>query len=214
MKLNICTSRSLFISEFFKFRDNKILILFFVLCFPLSFNSVLAIGIGATPSFLDLELKLGQPEEAKILVYNISQEAGIFQVFPDELNDWIKIEPDNFRLEAGENKEVKIKILAEKEGRKTTNLSVLAKSLDRSSFNVSSGLKIPLRLNIEDQREFLLASVLAVFNQNFLGTLIIILIIFLIGFFLAKYLKKRKSLKVIPPPENLPVETFQQTDQR
>src|SRR4030042_3669372 len=85
----------------------KILIILFF-SFLFSFNSALAIGIGAKPSFLDLELKVDQSKEVKILVYNISQEAGIFQVFPDELNEWIKIEPTNFRLEAGENKEIKI----------------------------------------------------------------------------------------------------------
>ena len=182
-------------------------IIFSIFCFLFCFGQVLAIGIGATPSFLDLELKLGQSKEVKILVYNISQEAGIFQVFPDELKEWIKIEPNNFRLEAGEDKEVKIKILAKEGGGKTTNLSISATSLDRQSFSIGPGLKIPMRLTVREERPIFLASVLEALRKNLSLISIAILIgIFLIGFFLIKYLKKRKSPKVISPPENLPIE--------
>lgn len=181
-------------------------ILFAIFCFLFSFNQVSAIGIGASPSSLDLELKLGQPKEVKILVYNISKEAGIFKVFPDELNDWIKITPDNFRLEAGENREIKIEIIAKENGRKATNLSVSATPLDRASFSLSPGLKIPLKLSIEDKKEFFSASISEALKQNAFFLTIIIFIICLAGFFLIKYIKKRKNFKIIPPPENLPVE--------
>jgi hypothetical protein len=181
-----------------------LIILLFVFCLLFSFDSALAIGIGAKPSLLDLELKVGQSKETKILVYNISQEAGIFQVFPDELNEWIKIEPNNFRLEAGENEEIKIKILAKEEGERVTNLSVLAIPLDRQSFSVGPGLKIPLKLNVKEEKSIFLASVLGVFKQSLPWILVEILAIVLIGLFLLKFLKRRG--KVIAPPENLPVE--------
>lgn len=180
-----------------------LIILFFVLYFLFFVDSALAIGIGAKPSFLDLELKVDQSDEVKILVYNISKEAGIFQIFPDELKDWIKITPDNFRLEAGEFKEIKIKILAKEEGKRATNLSISTTPLNRRSFSVSPGLKIPLRLNIEEGKPIFLASLLAILSQNWLWLITGISIICLIGIFLIKYLKKRK--KVIAPPENLPV---------
>jgi len=178
---------------------------FFVLCFFFPFDSALAIGIGANPSFLDLELKVGQSKEVKILVYNISQEAGIFQVFPDELNEWIKIEPNNLRLEAGENREVRITVSAKEGGRRAINLSVLANPLDRRSFSVGPGLKIPLELNIKEGESIFLASILEAFSQNWFWLIIGILVICLTVFFLAKYLKTRK--KILAPPENLPIET-------
>ncbi len=197
-------------------------ILFSIFYFLFSSNSVLSIGIGANPSFLDLELKLGQSKEVKISVFNISKEVGIFQVFPDELNDWIKITPDNFRLEAGENKEVKIEISAKEKGKKATNLSLSAVPLDRSSFSVNPGLKIPLRLNVEGQKEFFLASLFKALDLNAFSAVIIISITCLMGFFLVEYVrrrgqilfftlrcgsgKKRKSPKIISPPENLPIE--------
>lgn len=176
----------------------KILIIL-IFIFLFSSNFALAIGIGAKPPFLDLELKVGQSKKTKILVYNISQEAGIFQVFPDELNTWIKIEPSNFRLEAGENKEVKITVLAKDEGGKATNLSVLANPLDRRSFSVGPGLKIPLRLNVKE-RSIFSASVLEIFKKNLSWILVGISAIVLIGLFLLKYFKRKK--KVIAPPEN------------
>ena len=181
-----------------------LIILLFVFCLLFFFDSALAIGIGAKPSFLDLELKVGQSKEVKILVYNISQEAGIFQVFPDELNEWIKIEPNNFRLEAGENEGIKIKILAKEEGERVTNLSVLAIPLDRRSFSVGPGLKIPLKLNVKEERSIFLASVLEAFRQGLPWISVGISAIVLIGFFLLKYFKRKK--KVIAPPENLPIE--------
>jgi len=184
----------------------KILIIsLFVFCLLFSFNSALAIGIGAKPSFLDLELKVGQSKEVKILVYNVSQEAGIFQVFPDELNEWIKIEPNNFRLEAGETREVKIIVSAKEGGGKAINLSVLASPLDRRTFSVGPGLKIPLRLNVKEEGSIFLASVSEAFRQSLPWISVGILPIVLIGFFLLKYFKRRK--KVIAPPDNLPIET-------
>jgi len=191
-----------------KINNKSLIILFSFFCFLFQAEGTSAIGVGAKPSFLDLEFNVGQPKETKILVYNISKEAGIFQVSSDELNDWIKIEPNNFRLEAGESKEVKINILAKEEGKKAINLSVSAKTFDHQNFSVNPGLKIPLKLNIEGQKEFFLASVLAAFNQNFPWVLLGILVISLIGVFLVKYLKKKR--KFIPsPPENLPVKTSQ-----
>lgn len=182
---------------------NILIILFLGFYFLFSFDFVLAIGIGTNPSFLELEMRKGQSKEVKIWVYNISQEAGIFQVFPDELKDWIKIEPNNFRLEAGENKEIKITVLAKEGGIKSTNLSVLANSLDRRSFSVGPGLKIPLRLNVNKEKSIFLASVLEVFKQSLPWILVGILAIVLIGLFLLKFLKRRG--KVIAPPENLPI---------
>lgn len=195
MKLNI--NKSLITKQIFA------IVLFFVFCFLFQFEGILAIGVGAKPSFLDLELKVGQSKETKILVYNISKEAGIFQVFPDELNDWIKVEPNNFRLEAGENKEVKINILAKEEGKKAINLSISAKPLDRQNFSVNPGLKIPLSLNVTGKYRLFLASISEIFSEKNLPKLSIgILIIILNIFFLKKYLKNRKRVTI--SSNNLP----------
>ena len=142
-----------------------------LLFFPLL---ILAVGVGADPSFLDLMLKRGQPQEVEILVYNISQEAAIYQIFPDQLNDWIKAEPANFRLESGENRVVKIKVLAEKAGKKETNISLLAAPLDRGGFSISSGIKIPVKLIVEKEKSIFLASVSAFFSRNWILMLAVI----------------------------------------
>ncbi len=166
-------------------------ILLFAFCFLLPYHSVLAIGVGIKPSVLDLELKVGQLERTKILVYNISREAGVFRVFPDELNEWIQIEPNNFRLEAGETKEIHIDILAKEDGMKATNISVLASPLDRRSFSASSGIKIPLKLSVTGEKSIFLASVLESISLDWVwisGILIVVLLVF----FTVKYFKRKK----------------------
>ena len=163
-----------------------LIILLFSFCFLFSCKPVSAIGVGAKPSVLDLELKAGQSEKTKILVYNLSQEAGIFQVFPDELKEYIEIKPDNFRLEAGESKEIKITVLVQEDGKKTTNLSVLGMPLDRRSFSVSSGIKIPLRLNVQKRKLVLSAAILHAISENWVWILGMLAILF----FIVKYFKK------------------------
>lgn len=186
-------------------RSKILVILVFIFCSLFSFDSTFAIGIGAKPSVLDLELKVGKSKKTEILVYNLSQEAGIFQVFSEELNEWIKIEPNNFRLEAEENKKVKITVLPKEEGIKAINLSVLATPLNRRSFSVGPGLKIPLRLNVKEEKSIFLASLLKVISQNWIWIIGALMIISIIGFFLVRYFKKRR--RIITPPENLPVRT-------
>ncbi len=168
-------------------------VLFFVFSLCLA-EPVLAIGIGAKPSFLNLELKTGELEKTKILVYNISKEAAIFEVFPDELKEYITIQPDNFRLEAGETKEVEITLSLKEGGRRATDLSVLAKPLDRASFSVSSGIKIPLRLNIKKAESIFLASLFEAIFPHWIW-LLVILIALLFGLSIRRYLKKQKFLR-------------------
>jgi hypothetical protein len=187
-----------------------LLILFFTSLLLVSFKPVFAIGIGAKPSSLDFNLKLGQSKETKILIYNISQLGGIFQVSSDELKDWIKIEPDNFRLEASENKEIKITILAKDDGIKATNISVLATPLDYHNFSLNIGLKIPIRLSVEKEKSIFLASLIDAFSQNQTLIIEILVIILIIGifirFFSIKYFKKQNK-NIIPKENILPVPT-------
>ncbi len=168
-------------------------LLFFIFLSFFSFNSVLAAGIGVSPSSLVLKLGTGELKETKISVYNISQEAGIFQVFPEKLNDWIKIVPDNFRLEAGEKKEVEIKVSAKGKGIKTTDISILFAPLDRSSFGINSGIKIPLKLIIDGEQSLFLASIYWTLRQNSFKISIGTLAICLIGIFLVISLKRKKE---------------------
>lgn len=156
----------------------------------------MAIGIGTNASYLGLELELKKPQSVKISVFNISDEAGIFQIFPDELNDWIKISPNNFRLEAGENKEIEITVFGKKRGIRATNLSVLAQPLDRQSFSVGSGLKIPLRLRTKDDKTHLLASISESLSKTFPSILFaIISLIFLIIFLSLTYFNRKNFKK-------------------
>lgn len=168
---------------------------------------VSAIGIGTKPSILDLELRVGQPKKTNILVYNISNEPGIFQVLPEELKNWIEIEPSNFRLESGENQKVQITFLAKGDGIKRTNLSVLAKPLDRRSFSINSGIKVPVQLNIQGEDRKFLASISSFISENSIWIAVVPSFL-LASFLLIKYSRKknkREKKKSFSPPENLPV---------
>lgn len=168
-------------------------VLFFAFCLLFFSESVFAIGIGVAPSVLDLETKLKSLTEAKILVYNLSDEPVIFEISVDELKNQIITEPDNFRLEAGEKKEVAVKISAKMEGITKTNLSISAMSLDRKSFSVSSGIKIPVSIKSSKENNIFLASILDIFKKNI--SLPAIYIIFASGFIiflLFKFLKRKR----------------------
>lgn len=155
----------------------------------------MAIGVGANASFLNLELKVKQPQSVKISVFNISNEAGIFRVYPDELSDWIKISPNNFRLEAGESREVEISVFAKKMGIRATNISVLSEPLGRQSFSVGSGIKIPLRLNVSYDKSYLLASVFSALNSAAFSLFAGILSVFFFAILAAKYFFAKKIKK-------------------
>lgn len=171
-------------------------ILVFIFLFLIPADLILALGVGANVSSLDLEMKLRESGSVKISVFNISQEAGIFRVFPDELGDWIKISPDDFRLEAGESKEVKIDAFAKKTGIMATNLSILAEPLNRQGLSVGSGLKIPLRLNVNDKKTFFLASAFSAVSQIFPPLLFVVIFLsFFVIFSRLKSLMKNKVRK-------------------
>lgn len=161
---------------------------------------VLAVGVGVRPSFLDLELSVGQVHISKIIVYNISQEAAIFKVYPDELANWITVEPADFRLEASENKEIKIVIKANVEGRHATNLSVVASPLDKRLFNADSGIKVPVRLDVRAGAGGFFSN-FYIFMALWLGFSVIL--ICLVIFIVIKLRRKTWKARIIDKAEGL-----------
>lgn len=137
-------------------------------CAFLFFSSgAFAAGIGAKPASLDFTAAANETAQKKILVYNLSQEPAIFRIFPDGFKEWIRAEPDSFRLEANENREVIISILAEKNGSFTSNISIISSPIDRGGFSALPGIKIPLRLNIEKEKPHSLYSLFAASVSDF-----------------------------------------------
>lgn len=123
-------------------------ILFFLfLLFP---HSVIAAGVEASPSKLELRTS-GSNVKAELSVRNPSADVQLFEVYPDEFGEDIKILPESFVLEAGSSKAVAISYVAKngKEKIIKTNISVVARPLSESRFQFNSGIKIPITIIVD-----------------------------------------------------------------
>ncbi|HLC63878.1 MAG TPA: hypothetical protein VJK25_00815 [Patescibacteria group bacterium] len=105
-----------------------------------------AAGISVTPSSLYFEQTVGLKKSAYVEVKNLSAEPVIFNLYADEFEDQIRLEPGNFRLEPEESRKIKATVALKKAGIFATNISVIAQDLDRRKFNVSTGVKIPVQI--------------------------------------------------------------------
>ena len=145
----------------------------FFCCFFLLFNwfcqsaaNVQAVSISVKPKEIALKTKVNQVVEKELLVTNISNEALVYQVYTDSLQNEIQFSPNNFRLESGENKIVKVRIKGKKTGLTKTQISLLAKPLGSSDFTILSGAKIDLTYEVlpgerklPNEKELILISV-------------------------------------------------------
>lgn len=113
-----------------------------------SSQSARAMGISIKPKSLFIVAKEGETIEREILATNISDEALIYKVYLDSNNKEVSFLPDNFRLESGEHKLVKVKLKAKHVGTVKTRISVLAKPLSGQDFSILSGVKINLTYQI------------------------------------------------------------------
>jgi len=161
---------------------------------------VQAVGIGVKPSFLELDISKGADQTAKLTVYNVSSEAAWYRVYADELSDWITIEPANFRLEASETKQINVIVQAVEEGRQVTNLSVVASPLDKRVFNADSGVKIPLRLNIESNDRGIFSNFYVFMAIWFVICLVLICLVI---FIVLKLRKKTFKEKIVDKVEDV-----------
>ena len=101
-----------------------------------------------TPSKLTLE---GQTEEklvSEIKVGNPTNDVQIYEIYPDDFANQIKINPASFVLEAKSNKTVAITFDSARSGTLATNISVLSKPLLDSRFSANTGVKIPITITI------------------------------------------------------------------
>ncbi|OIP80571.1 MAG: hypothetical protein COT39_00090 [Parcubacteria group bacterium CG08_land_8_20_14_0_20_48_21] len=109
---------------------------------------VFAIGVGVTPSALEVSGRKGGAAEALLMVTNTAQEAGMYRISADDYAAWMVFAPDEIRLEAGESQKIRIRLLPQQEGIFGTTISVVGYALDKKSFNAGSGIKVPLRFTV------------------------------------------------------------------
>ena len=109
-------------------------------------NATEALGIGVKPDKIDLEVKVGEIKEAKILVSNIGDKPAFYKVYPDSLDKEVTIKPTEFRLEPNGSQWVSINAEFKQQGNFNTSLSVVAYPPEAKSLTTASGVKVPLTI--------------------------------------------------------------------
>ena len=156
--------------------------LFFLALSLTLMETALAAGVSVKPDKLSFIIRAGEEEEKSVVVENISDRPVIYNLYVDEMEDQIFLAPANFRLEVGEKRQVKVKASPRAAGLFATNLSIVTQDLDRRTFNVATGVKVPLTLQVAPSTAFVLTAWLsktAVFSIPILLAAIVILAILL-----------------------------------
>lgn len=159
---------------------SQVLILLFI--FFLAILKVAAAGLSVKPDHLNFVMNATQEETKSIVVENISDRPVIYNLYVDEMEDQIFLAPANFRLEVNEKRQVKVKASPRTPGLFATNLSIVTQDLDRRAFNVATGVKVPVTLQVASAPPFVWPVWLtqaAVFLIPVLAAVIVILAILL-----------------------------------
>ncbi|MDO8564635.1 MAG: hypothetical protein Q7R88_01430 [bacterium] len=115
------------------------------LLFPVEMS---AIGVSASPATLSFKALLGKETAAKIMVRNPSSEVGLFEVYPEEFDSDFTIVPSRFVLEAGEKREVFVRVVRREEGMVRTVLAIEGSALGASSLGIGGGVRIPVSIEV------------------------------------------------------------------
>lgn len=114
-----------------------------------------AAGISITPSKLEFTLTEKKITSQEIVVANPTADVQIFEIFTDNFTNVIKSRPTSFTLEAGGRKTALITVDPSnlQVGQIiSTNLSVVGRLLKDDALKVGTGVKIPIKIVIEQSR--------------------------------------------------------------
>ena|SRR3989338_1305125 len=147
---------------------------------------VSAIGISATPATLAIKTTVNREGMARFIVSNPSIEVGLFEVYPEEFEEFITVIPSRFVLEAGERREVLARVKRREVGTLRTTIAVEAQPLGVPSLGVGGGVRLPLSLEVSGESRLFSATVLS--GASSIG------IWFLLGALTVLFLLRRVSL--------------------
>jgi hypothetical protein len=125
-------------------------------------QSCFAIGVGLKPKELKIRTQTDQSETADFLVVNISAEPAIYQIFPDEFGDQIKVTPSDFRLEPDGSQIVRVSAKFKKPGEFMTQISVIARPLAVANLVAATGVKMPIYVSVEGKSRLILMGIFIV----------------------------------------------------
>lgn len=174
----------------------KILPILIIISF-LATNSVQAVAVKVNPSEIKIEANAGVLTEKEIIIENPGENVALFEVYPDNFSDWIKVRPESFILESGKSQKVILEIKNKEIGVFSTMISVVAKPLSEREFKANAGVKIPLEIRTSEKKsELWLASILGNFGRLFKNQqdlIYILSIIFILVLFGLLMVRKKKA---------------------
>jgi hypothetical protein len=152
----------------------------FLVFIPLSF--CLAVSLKVSPSEIEIKAQEGKKAEAEIIIENPGENVALFEVYPDDFSDLIKASPSSFTLEAGEKRGVILISQNKESGVFSTYLSVKASPLAGGKLSASSGVKIPLRVVIQERQASDFLGLVAFIQSGGNNGFVLILFCLLSGF--------------------------------
>lgn len=111
--------------------------------------STSAAGIEVSPS--RLELNTDSKTRAELQTSNPTPDVQIFEVYTEEFEDLIEINPRSFTLESAESKKIEVIVNPKNKSEAVlqTEISIVSRPLADSEFSAATGVKIPLIIRIE-----------------------------------------------------------------
>jgi hypothetical protein len=113
--------------------------------------SAQAAGIGVAPKSFDIQGEASSEIHSTISIHNTGERAALYSVHPDEYVRLISVESEQFRLEPGEARGLKVSFDSFPPGNYATNISVIAEELEDGDELPKTGVKIPVTINISGE---------------------------------------------------------------
>lgn len=126
----------------------KYLFLIIICCFFTGINFASAVSIGVKPIKIETESKIGEKISTEMLIKNTSNEPALYKIYPDDYQRNIKIVPNEFKLDSNEEKVIKVNSVFWLPGKKSTDLSVVARPLNVGSALSLPGVKVPFESKV------------------------------------------------------------------
>lgn len=136
-----------------KLKITIFIIFFFIYSFKLSFAS----GILVSPEKLTINTNINSIKKQIITIANPTSDIQLFEIYPDEFSENIKLLPSSFTLEAGARKTVEATFFSNNKQKSgfviNTNISIITRPLTDNKLNVSAGIKIPTTVSFTLQNQ-------------------------------------------------------------
>ncbi|WP_094229086.1 hypothetical protein [Methanolobus psychrotolerans] len=131
-----------------------------------------AVGVGVSPANMTFDAHVGITDSQSLFVINDGQSVSDYRVYvDDQYVDWFTISPNNFTLHPEEHKEVIISLKApiSANGNYDMKAYVIA-SAPSSNFEVGSGIKIPIKMNVSNKGLFFASGAIVILVIGMIAT--------------------------------------------